>query len=118
LWRASCSSMWSRKPTPVATSYRPVPSRLTDAVIDVSLVTRSTFAVRARVALAWVALAVPAMTAPATSPLARGGFVTAYHGSRQPRRRGGNGGIPPLWLDCHGRRTAGTARALPKATDW
>ena len=45
-WRASCSSMWSRNPMPVAMLYAPVPSRSTFAEIRVSLVWRSIFAVR------------------------------------------------------------------------
>src|SRR3954467_4333286 len=45
-WRATCSSMWSRKGTPVASSARPSPSRFTETEIFVSAVLRSAAAVR------------------------------------------------------------------------
>ena len=45
--RANSSSMWSRKPTPVATSDRPWPSRSRTSRMSVSRVLRTTSAVRA-----------------------------------------------------------------------
>src|SRR6185295_12232295 len=47
-WRATWSSMWSRKGTPVASSARPAPSRSMDTVMRVSLVLRVTSALRIR----------------------------------------------------------------------
>src|SRR5262245_15484538 len=43
---ARCVSIWSKKPTPVASSCRPVPSRLRDNSIFVSVVSRRMVAVR------------------------------------------------------------------------
>src|SRR5947209_13632226 len=48
---ASKVSMWSKKPTPVATLARPVPSRSSFRSIRVSAVSRRTCAARAMVAL-------------------------------------------------------------------
>ena len=45
-WRASWSSMWSKKPTPVLTSDLPEPSRSTATSILVSLVLRETAPLR------------------------------------------------------------------------
>src|ERR1043165_851524 len=45
-WRASRSSMWSKKPMPVAISDAPVPSRFTATSTSVSLVFRFTAALR------------------------------------------------------------------------
>src|SRR6185503_6645146 len=45
-WRATCSSMWSRKGTPVAIFDLPFPSRLSLTPIFVSLVLRVTSALR------------------------------------------------------------------------
>ena len=45
-WRANNSSMWSRKPTPVAISALPVPSRAIDTATSVSAVRRLTLASR------------------------------------------------------------------------
>src|SRR5829696_9089624 len=49
-WRASRSSMWSRKPTPVAALASP-PSRLSSSLIRVSAVLRSFVAVRLLIGL-------------------------------------------------------------------
>src|SRR3989338_6657683 len=53
-WRESCSSMWSRKPMPVSTSYSPLPSRSSETKTLVSLVLRSTVAVRLSLSICMV----------------------------------------------------------------
>src|ERR1700730_6057330 len=45
-WRASCSSIWSKKPIPVAILAKPVPSRSTLTSMPVSLVLRETAPLR------------------------------------------------------------------------
>src|SRR5262249_35301705 len=72
-WRASKSSMWSRKPMPVAIEDAPVPSRSTATSTSVSLVSRLIDALR--------------MTCPAV--VSRGPFIRARPDS--PLRR-------PFWL--------------------
>src|SRR5215468_10377733 len=50
-WRASRSSIWSRKPMPVATLATPDPSRFTATSMSVSLVLRLRLAVRMQIGL-------------------------------------------------------------------
>jgi hypothetical protein len=52
-WRAIWSSMWSKKPMPVASRAWPVPSRLTRTVIFVSAVLRVTSATAGGVQQGW-----------------------------------------------------------------
>src|SRR5947207_7165517 len=47
-WRDSRSSMWSKKPTPVWTDAAPRPSRLSESSTFVSLVCRTSFALRSK----------------------------------------------------------------------
>src|ERR1700738_1211574 len=51
--RASRSSIWSKKPMPVATLDTPDPSRFTETSISVSLVLRLMVAVRMKTAFPW-----------------------------------------------------------------
>src|SRR5215468_9718724 len=79
LWRDSWSSMWSRKPMPVATADSPLPSSATSAVIRVSLVLRSTLAAR-----------MPEVLGIEQEAISRGnaGLLSASAGARQHRAPG------------------------------
>src|SRR5215468_7052946 len=58
-WRASRSSIWSKKPMPVATLATPDPSRFTATSMSVSLVLRLRLAVRMRIGLESSVLRLP-----------------------------------------------------------
>ena len=88
-WRASRSSMWSRKPIPVAIDGAPLPSRSTATAMSVSLVVRLTVALR----MAMLPFARPCIRASA-------GLATAAWQDVNARLDRGRAGRKPADLHC------------------